>query len=59
MTPPMATNDKKSRRIRKRYPAPLCPECGSDETEVTHTEAGLRRFRCDECKHRWKKERPQ
>lgn len=45
------------RAIKKRYPAPACPECNSDDTEVTHSEEKLRRFHCVACKHRWKKER--
>lgn len=52
----VAEEQKRNRSpIKKRHPAPQCPECRSDDTQVTHTEARVRRFICMTCEHRWKK----
>lgn len=47
--------EREQQPVRKRWPAPSCPECASANTLVTHTEPMLRRFHCNDCGHRWKK----
>ena len=53
MTPPMATEREEKKPPLKRYPAPPCPRCQSDNTIVRKTYLVIRRYRCLACDHRW------
>lgn len=55
--PRMNERDQRERRtVKKRYPAPPCPKCDSDNTMVYSSPELFQRCKCleKECGHTWK-----
>lgn len=55
--PEIKSDQQPKRPVKKRYPAPPCPKCDSDNTYVASSPTGFQKCRCDNCGNFWTKTR--